>query len=137
MKKNKSILLVEDDSVDVMTLKRVFKKIRVKNPLHVCGNGEEALQWLEQNKADKPGLILLDLNMPRMNGLEFLKVVKKDEALKIIPIVVLTTSSDPMDRQESFKSNVAGYMLKSLNHEEYLQTIGFIRDYWKRSELAY
>ena len=120
-----------------MTLKRVFKKIKVRNSLHVCGNGEEALQWLEENKKNKPGLILLDLNMPRMNGLEFLKIIKGNEDLKIIPLVVLTTSSDPTDRQESFNSSIAGYMLKSIDRKEYLQTIGFIRDYWERSELAY
>lgn len=137
MKDDKSILLVEDDKIDIMTLKRVFKKIQVKNPLFVCRDGEEALQWLQSHKKNRPGLILLDLNMPRMNGLEFLKVIKQDASLKIIPIVVLTTSTDTTDLEKSYQSNIAGYMQKSINHDEYIQTIGSIRDYWKRSELAY
>lgn len=137
MNKYKSILLVEDDAVDVMTLKRVFRKIAVENPLHVCSDGEKALDWLSKHRKEKPGLILLDLNMPRMNGLEFLRTLKEDEDLRVIPVVVLTTSADPNDRAESFLNNAAGYMLKSIDYQEFIHNMTVIRDYWRQSELSY
>jgi len=77
-----------------MTVKRAFKEIKVTNPLVVAANGEEALAYLRDEKNKKPGIILLDLNMPKMNGIEFLEVAKKDEALKSIPVIVLTTSKE-------------------------------------------
>ena len=137
MNKYKSILLVEDDEVDVMTLKRVFRKISVDNPLYVCSDGEKVLDWLGEHRKEKPGLILLDLNMPRMNGLEFLHMLKKDKDLQVIPVVVLTTSADLNDQAESFRNNVAGYMLKSIDYQEFILSMTVIRDYWQQSELCY
>jgi CheY-like chemotaxis protein len=136
MQKNQTILLVEDDSVDVMTVKRAFKHLEIKNPLAVCNNGEEGLAWLNEHRDALPCLILLDLNMPKMNGLEFLKIVKADELLRMIPVVVLTTSEDQQDRVESFKLSVAGYMLKSFSFPKFLEVIGTIRTYWDSSEIA-
>ena len=137
MKDIKSILLVEDDSVDTMTVKRAFKKLEIKNPLSVCENGEIALEWLNKNREAMPALILLDLNMPKMNGIEFLKVIKQDEDFKMIPVVVLTTSEDQQDRLDSFKLSVAGYMLKSYSYPQFLELIQSINHYWEKSELAY
>jgi len=101
------IMLVEDDQVDAMTIRRALKEINVMNPIIHCRNGEEALERLEAD-SDLPCIILLDLNMPRMNGIEFLKVVKARDDLKMIPIVVLTTSREERDRVESFAYSVAG-----------------------------
>lgn len=137
MKDNKNILLVEDDRIDAITVKRVFKKLDITNPLIICENGEEALSWLEEPDNELPGLILLDLNMPRMGGLEFLKILKKKEKYQMIPVVILTTSADPNDRKESFKNAASGYMLKSVDHKEFIETFSCIKNYWKISELAY
>lgn len=137
MKKNQTILLLEDDSVDIMTVKRAFKHLEIKNPLVVCKNGIEGLEWLNQHRDELPCLILLDLNMPKMNGLEFLKAIKSDDLLKMVPVVVLTTSEDQQDRIESFKLSVAGYMVKSFSFPKFLEVIGTIRRYWDNSEIAY
>jgi CheY-like chemotaxis protein len=130
------VLLVEDDDVDAMTVQRALKELRVTNPLIHKINGEEALDYLKDQKNNgKPCLVLLDLNMPKMNGIEFLRVVKDDDELKSIPIVVLTTSKEQQDKIESFKLSVAGYMLKSVNYQSFVETIRTINIYWTLSEL--
>ncbi len=101
MKDTKPILLVEDDSVDAMTVKRALKDLNVTNPLVHKLNGEEALEYLRADENQRPCLILLDLNMPKMNGIEFLKVAKSEDVAKKIPVVVLTTSKDEQDIVES------------------------------------
>ena len=134
--KNKlKILLVEDDKVDVMTVKRALKDINVTNPLKIVGNGVEALEYLRDRNNRKPGIILLDLNMPRMNGIEFLKIVKHDEMLRKIPVVVLTTSKEEQDKIESFNLGVAGYMIKPVDYLQFVETVRTIHLYWTLSEL--
>ncbi len=135
MKNAKPILLVEDDKVDSMTIKRALREIKVTNRLDVASNGEEALEFLRDGKNEKPGIILLDLNMPKMNGIEFLKVVKQDEVLKTIPVVVLTTSKEDQDRVESFKLSVAGYMIKPVDYLQFVEVMKTINLYWTLSEL--
>ena len=135
MRSSKPILLVEDDDVDVMTVKRALKDLKVTNPLVRTTNGEEALEYLRTKSNKKPCVILLDLNMPKMNGVEFLKVVKADDELKKIPVVVLTTSKDEQDIVESFKLSVAGYMVKSVNYKKFVEAIRTINLYWTLSEL--
>jgi CheY-like chemotaxis protein len=130
-----SILLVEDDVVDVMTVKRALKDINVTNPLIVVGDGEEALEYLRGSKNTKPGIILLDLNMPKMNGIEFLKVAKKEEALRSIPVIVLTTSREEQDKIDSFDLSVAGYMIKPVDYQQFVEVIRTINLYWTLSEL--
>jgi len=129
-----SILLVEDDLVDVMAVKRAFRDLNVPNPLHVAGNGEEALKFLRETQP-MPGLILLDLNMPRMNGIDFLKVVKGDAHLRRIPVVVLTTSKGQSDRSETFNLGVAGYMVKGVEYAEFIEVVKSIHNYWSMSQL--
>ena len=135
MKNNKPILLVEDDMVDAMTVKRAFKEIHITNPLIIVENGEEALEYLRNPDNEKPAIILLDLNMPKMNGIEFLKIAKKDDDLKRIPVVVLTTSKEEQDRMESFNLGVSGYMIKPVGHDQFLEAIKTIHMYWTLSEL--
>jgi len=134
MRSRKPILLVEDDRVDVMTVRRALKEIKVTNRLDVAGNGEEALAHLRDPHNESPCLILLDLNMPRMNGIEFLRVAKQDEALKKIPVVVLTTSRDEQDRLDSFDLGVAGYMIKPVDYAQFVEVIKTIDLYWTLSE---
>lgn len=143
MRNNVPILLVEDDQVDVMTVQRAFKRNKILNPLYVCSNGEEAIKFLrhegiysDSEKSPKPGIILLDLNMPVMNGIEFLKVVKSDEDLKRIPVVVLTTSKEEEDRFKSFSLSVAGYIIKPVEFEKFVEAVQLIDLYWSLSELS-
>ena len=135
MTSSKSVMLVEDDNVDVMSVKRAFKDLNIKNQLIITPNGEEALEYLNNNNNTPPCIILLDLNMPKMNGLEFLRIIKTDENLKKIPVIVLTTSSQQEDIIESFKLGVAGYMVKSVDYIEFTQVIKTINLYWTSSKV--
>jgi len=142
MRENIPVLLVEDDPVDVMTVQRAFRKNNITNPLFVVGNGEEALAYLRHEGPygdvatyPRPGLILLDLNMPVMSGTEFLKVIKMDADLRSIPVLVLTTSHEERDRVESFDLGVAGYIIKPVEFEKFVEAVRVIRMYWTLSEL--
>lgn len=143
MKTGAPILLVEDDVVDVKTVRRAFSENGIANPLHVVGNGEEALQFLrnEGDYADKeqaptPGIILLDLNMPVMGGLEFLKVVKEDVKFRRIPVIVLTTSKEDSDMIQSYNLSVAGYIVKPVEFEKFIEVVRTIKHYWNICELS-
>lgn len=136
MKNSSPVLLVEDDAVDVMTVRRALRELNVTNPLHVMHNGEEALAFLRVPGRLMPGLILLDLNMPRMNGIEFLEAVKHDPVLCRIPVVVLTTSQEEQDRVNSFRCSAAGYMLKPVDYRQFVEVIQTIEHYWSLSESA-
>lgn len=129
------ILLVEDDVVDVMTIKRAFKDAKIVNPIEVCSNGVDALEYLIDRTKKRPGIILLDINMPKMNGLEFLAVMKHDDDLKSIPVVVLTTSKTQQDKIESFNLGVAGYMIKPVDYMQFVEIVKTIHLYWTLSEL--
>ncbi len=135
MRSSKPILLVEDDVVDVMTIKRALKDLKVTNDLVLGANGEEALDYLNNNSNRTPCLIVLDLRMPKMNGLEFLKSVKSDDDLKKVPVVVLTTSENEEDRSDSFRLGAAGYMVKPADYEKFVETIRTVDLYWTLSEL--
>jgi CheY-like chemotaxis protein len=132
---NKPILLVEDDQVDTMTVKRALKEIHVTNPLVHLENGEEAVHYLRDAERDKPCIILLDLNMPIMNGIEFLQVVKHDDQLRRIPVVVLTTSEEQQDKVNSFNLGVAGYMAKPVDYRQFVEVMRSIDAYWTISEM--
>jgi CheY-like chemotaxis protein len=135
MRTTKPILLVEDDKVDAMTIKRALQEINVTNVLKIVGNGEEALDFLRDDDNEKPAIILLDLNMPKMNGIEFLTIIKKDEDLKRIPAIVLTTSRDEQDRIDSFNLGIAGYMIKPVDYLQFVEVMKTIHIYWTLSEL--
>jgi CheY-like chemotaxis protein len=136
MKPEQSVLLVEDDRVDAMTVQRALRELNSPNPLHHVTDGEKALAYLHNPANPRPGLILLDLNMPRMNGLEFLARVKNDDQLKVIPVVVLTTSREEMDRAHSFGRSVAGYMIKPVDYDQFVEVMRTIKNYWMTSESA-
>ena len=135
MKNNKPVLLVEDDQVDAMAVQRAFKDLKIINRLDHVRDGEEALDYLRGQKKEKPCVILLDLNMPRMNGVEFLEITKQDQALKGIPVVVLTTSKQEQDKVESFNLGVAGYMIKPTGYMQFVEVIKTIDLYWTLSEI--
>jgi CheY-like chemotaxis protein len=135
MRNTKPVLLVEDDAIDTMTVRRAFRDLKLSNPLAHATNGEEALDYLKNAENPKPCVILLDLNMPRMNGVEFMKAVKADSSLKKIPIVVLTTSRDDRDIVESYKLSAAGYIVKPVDYKKFVEAIKTIDVYWTISEL--
>ena len=130
------ILLVEDDDVDVMNVQRAFKKNHITNPLHLAGDGVEALRLLRDGTVP-PGrrLVLLDLNMPKMNGIEFLRELRADPKLQTASVVVLTTSNEERDRIEAFKLNVAGYLLKPVTFQQFAEVMSTINKYWALMEM--
>jgi CheY-like chemotaxis protein len=132
---SKPILLVEDDQVDVMTVVRALKEIDVGNPVVCVENGEAALTYLRDPDRERPCIILLDLNMPIMNGIEFLQAAKRDGALRSIPVVVLTTSAEQQDKASSFDCGVAGYMAKPVDYRRFVEVVRSIDLYWTISEM--
>jgi CheY-like chemotaxis protein len=134
--KTLNILLVEDDEVDVMNVRRAFQKNNILNPLFVAGNGIEALEILRSDKFPKDHrLVLLDLNMPKMNGIEFLKEVRADPQLRSLPVVVLTTSRDERDRVEAYDLNVGGYLVKPVSFPDFADLMAALNKYWTLVEL--
>ncbi|TGV00660.1 response regulator [Flavivirga rizhaonensis] len=134
MKNNLKILLIEDDMIEVMKLNRVISSLGLKHNIIEAHNGEEALKILEK-KYELPHIILLDLNMPKINGLEFLAILKKDERLRHIPAIILTTSNNQKDLLECYKLGIAGYVLKPLKYEDYVTKIENLLAYWSINEL--
>ena len=136
LEKSLNILLVEDDQVDVMNVKRAFDKNRIVNPLFVAGDGLEGLQMLRDGTVpDERRLVLLDLNMPRMNGIEFLRELRRDPDLQHTPVVVLTTSNDERDKIEAYNLNVAGYLLKPVTFINFVEVMATLNKYWSLVEL--
>jgi CheY-like chemotaxis protein len=131
-----NILLVEDDEVDVMNVERAFERNNMKSALFHAGNGLEALALLRDNKIPKERrLILLDLNMPKMNGIEFLEELRRDPELSSTPVVVLTTSNDDKDKLDAFNFNVAGYLLKPVTFSSFCERMATLDKYWALVEM--
>jgi CheY-like chemotaxis protein len=137
-----NILLVEDDEVDIMTVQRAFKKGNINNPLYVAGNGIEALDMLRS----KPGMpsivpterrvVLLDLNMPKMNGLEFLQELRADPTIRHTPVIIITTSNEEQDRLQAYDLNVAGYILKQITFGSFVELMVTLNKYWALCEMS-
>ncbi|HEY0243178.1 MAG TPA: response regulator [Gemmatimonadaceae bacterium] len=131
-----NILLVEDDEVDVMNVRRAFERNNVSNPLYVAGNGLEALAMLRDGTVpSERRLILLDLNMPKMNGIEFLQALRSDPELSSAPVVVLTTSNDDQDKIDAYNLNVAGYLLKPVTFSNFCERMTTLNKYWTLVEM--
>jgi CheY-like chemotaxis protein len=131
-----NILLVEDDDVDVMNVKRAFDRNHITNPLFVAGNGLEALEKLRSGEIPQGRrIVLLDLNMPKMNGIEFLRELRNDPALAPTPVVVLTTSNNDRDKIDAFNFNVAGYLVKPVTFAEFSELMVTLNKYWTLVEM--
>lgn len=131
------VLLVEDDEDDVRLTQRAFSKGRILNKLYVVGDGEEAMEFLKQrgryvdsSRAPQPGIIMLDLNMPRMSGREVLKKIKGDKDLQHIPIIILTTSDQESDVWECYKSGANTFITKPVEFDKFLDAVVTIGKYW-------
>lgn len=134
MLNSKPILLVEDDEVDQMTVERALTDLSVRTQLVPTRNGTEALAYLKNRTNKKPCLILLDWNMPEMNGQEFLTIIKADDKLKKIPVIIHSTSAAREDINKGFELGAAGYMVKSHDYEKSKNTIRAIGRYWTLCE---
>lgn len=130
-----TVLLVEDDEVDVELVRRAFEKHRIANPLMVSKDGVAALELLRANEVPRPYIILLDLNMPRMGGIEFLKNLRADPDLSDSVVFVLTTSTADADRWQAYQQHVAGYCVKSRVGADFLELTGLLKAYWRVVEL--
>jgi CheY-like chemotaxis protein len=136
-----NILLVEDDEVDIMNVQRAFKKVNITNPVYLATNGIEALSMLRGDSTQPPEipperrLVLLDLNMPKMGGIEFLQKLRSDPQLRTTPVVVMTTSNQDQDRVEAYNLNVAGYLLKPITFANFVEMMAALNRYWILCEL--
>ncbi len=139
MEKFLNILLVDDDEVDCMNVQRAFKKSNIANPLAIAHNGVEALDMLRGTNGcakiePTPKIILLDINMPKMNGLEFLRELRADKDLHSISVFVMTTSNDEKDRFEAYNNNVAGYIIKPISFENFVTAVSTLNSFWQLCE---
>ena len=131
-----NILLVDDDELDVMNVQRAFRKNNIQNPLFVAHDGIEGLERLRDGTVPEDRrLVLLDLNMPRMSGIEFLREVRADPALRNTSVVVLTTSAEDRDRVEAYDLNVAGYIIKPVTLLSFIEIMATLNKYWAVNEL--
>ncbi|OHB52963.1 MAG: two-component system response regulator [Planctomycetes bacterium GWF2_42_9] len=135
MRNFKPILLVDDDDVDAIITQRAVNDLKITNELIRRVDGEDAIEYLKDENNPRPCVILLDLNMPRMNGFEFLKIAKADPELKRIPVVVLTTSDVDENILDSFDLGVAGYIVKPVDYKQFLEVMKTINMYWSLSQL--
>lgn len=128
------ILLVEDDEIDAEAVQRAFRKHRIANPITVAANGLIALEILRSGKIPRPNLILLDINMPRMNGIQFLQTIRQDENLRDLVVFVLTTSDDDRDKVATYDQNIAGYLVKSKVGDGFVNLVEMLDCYWRYVE---
>ena len=132
--KDAHILLVEDNEGDIVLTQEVFKNSGLSNPISIARDGEEALDFLYQrNKlsgAERPDLILMDINIPKINGKEVLTMIKKDNDLKTIPVIMLSTSSDDRDILESYRNHANCFITKPINFDEFSKAVIEIKNFW-------
>ena len=130
------ILLVDDDEVDIMNVQRAFARNHITNPLHIAGDGPTGLRMLRDGTiASGRRLVLLDLNMPRMNGIEFLRELRADPALRHTSVVVLTTSNEERDKTDAYQLGVAGYLLKPVTFTSFVDMMATLNKYWTLVEM--
>ena len=133
---DETILLIEDDRVDIMTVQRALKQNEITNPLYIARTGLEALNMLRgkgglEKISPAPSLILLDLNLPKMSGIEFLRELRSDPELKELHIIVLTSSNEPKDRAAAFEYDVDDYIVKPHSFDEFTRAMATILAFWE------
>jgi CheY-like chemotaxis protein len=135
-----NVLLVEDDDLDVMNMQRAFKKNSIDSPLYIARNGAEALSMLHGTSPTEfppdNRLILLDMNMPKMGGIEFLHALRDDPKLKPIPVIMLTSANEEKDRLAAYNLNVAGYLIKSAEFPAFVEMMAKVNDYWSLCQMV-
>lgn len=134
MNNEMEILLVEDDEVDIMNIQRAFKKNHIRNQLSIVRNGLEALEFLNNKSNKRPEVVLLDINMPKMGGVEFLREMRSNPDLKSLTVIVISTSNEESDVVSAYEFNVAGYILKPVVFESFVKAISALNQYWELSK---
>jgi len=129
-----NVLLIEDNTIEIMKMNRTVSFLELKHSITEAKTADKALKILE-DKSNIPDIILLDLNMPKINGIEFLSILKKDNDLNHIPVIILTTSNNKNDLLDCYKLGIAGYILKPLKYEDYVTKIESTLKYWSLNEL--
>ena len=131
------ILVVEDSDEHFEAIRRAFKKTGIANPVHRCCDGDETLDYLfrrgayaEPASAPRPAVMLLDLNLPGTDGREVLDSLKADEDLRVLPVVVLSTSSNPCDIELCYRTGASGYIIKPVRFDDFLKTVENLKSYW-------
>jgi CheY-like chemotaxis protein len=137
MRSSRPILLVDDDNAEMITVKRALNELNVHNELVHHLDGENALNYLRDDANRNPCVILLDLNMPKMKGVDFLAAIKADAELKQIPVIILTVSNDEDDKMKCFELCAAGYIVKPATYEEFINAMDTLDAYWTLSELPF
>ncbi|WP_454784745.1 response regulator [Legionella sp. WA2024007413] len=137
--KSINFMLVDDDEIDIKDMQRTFKKNKIDNPLHVATNGIEALNKLlgingEKKLKPTPKIILLDINMPKMNGIEFMKTLRTNKKLKSVLVFILTTSNSEKDKMDAYNLNAAGYIVKPFQISDFMEVISSLHRYWNLLE---
>ena len=135
MRSSQPIMLIEDDAADVLIIKRALSELRITNEVIHLNNGEEGLVYLRDISNLQPCIIFLDLNMPKMNGLEFLAIIKAEDALKHIPVIALTTSQNSEDITACFRSGIAGYIVKPVDYQKFVKAVRIVDLYWMLSQM--
>lgn len=130
-----TLFIVDDDDIDAIALERAMRKLRLLDTVMRARDGREALELLRAGKIPSPYIILLDLNMPRMNGLEFLESLRTDPLLTHAVVFVLTTSKSDEDLVAAYRQHVAGYVFKQHMDRDFLEVVGLIEHYWRLVEL--
>jgi len=128
------VLLIEDNSIEIMKMQRTIPLLKLNHIISEAKNADEALIILEKNNS-LPDIILLDLNMPKVSGIEFLGILKSNEKYKHIPTIILTTSDNKKDLMECYRTGISGYILKPLKYDDYVQKIKTVLEYWSMNEL--
>jgi CheY-like chemotaxis protein len=130
------VLMVEDDEHDVVATRRAWRRERIPNPLHIVADGETCLDYLYQRppfdaaSAPRPGIVLLDLNLPRMNGLEVLRTLRADPAFQFLPVVMLTSSRAEQDRVQSYASGASAFITKPVGFDNFAAAVRAISEFW-------
>jgi DNA-binding NarL/FixJ family response regulator len=135
MRNSKPILLVEDDDIDAIAVKKMLDDLKLRNPLVHKATAEETLLYLKDRQTQKPCLLLLNLGLPKMNGIEFLRTARTENLLAKIPVVVLSASKDEQKVIESFELSIAGYLVKKTQYDDFLKVLEAVNAYWTFSEL--
>jgi len=135
MDKNSLILIVEDDKLDAKILLKGLAETEYCCSTHIARNGKEALDYLSDDSNKKPSLIFLDINMPVMNGIEFLSERNKNANLTRIPTIIFTTSNKKEDKDDCYNAGIAGYMIKPIEYSEFKDLLLVVKNYWNRSKL--
>lgn len=131
---NRPIMIVDDDEVDLMSVKRAFAELRITNDLIVAQGGQAAVDMINQEEIPRPTLVLLDLRMPGVDGLEVLRTIRNSDVYGTVPVIILTTSNEERDKIATYELGVSGYIVKPVDYHQFVEVVRTINLYWTLSQ---